>query len=251
MEERMQAGQEEEAASSADLAALERRLAKLEGDRKDGWDKFQILTSMLLPIALALAGYSFSRAIADAQRSSEDRRALSSQAVAEASMHVSQAELVATFMKSLLSQDRAEKELAVRAVLLALPEAGPQLVAAVEVGSTDAQTRQVAKKALDERRDKLVNDIYAANGDVQKKATEQLMLGFREDPALIETLAREAQDHRNNHSGLYNSAVVMQAVPSQQLQAKPNEVHRFSEIAKQGGSQTQALVQQIEQRSSK
>src|SRR5215475_14148709 len=108
-EERMQAAHKDEAASSADLAALERRLAKLEGDRKDGWDKFQIMTSMLLPIALALAGYFFSRALADAQRTSEERRALSSQAVAEASMHVSQAELVATFMKSLLSQDRAEK----------------------------------------------------------------------------------------------------------------------------------------------
>ena len=96
-------------------------------------------------------------------------------------------------MKSLLSSDAVEKELAIRAVLLALPESGPQLVAAVRTGSGDQKTRAAA--------------------------------------------------------GVYNSAMVLQAMPAAQLQAKQNAVAQFTEIASTHDPRTLALVQQIHQKS--
>src|SRR4051794_38872158 len=101
------------------LKELEERLAGLEGrGGKDRWDKFQILATLLIPAAVAFAGYYFSNAMADAQRESEEQHAQASQVVAEASTRVSQAELISTFMKSLLSDNRAEKTLAIKAVIL-------------------------------------------------------------------------------------------------------------------------------------
>src|SRR5207244_2546497 len=162
--------------------------------------------------------------LADSQRASEERRAQASQAI-------NQAELVATFMKSLLSSDAVEKELAIRAVLLALPESGPQLVAAVRTGSGDQKTRAAAGAALDARKDQLVQDIYASDDSVRKQASEQLTLGFRNDPSLVDTLVREAQRQSSNAAGVYNSAMVLQAMPAAQLQAKQNAVAQFTEIA--------------------
>jgi hypothetical protein len=239
---------------------FEERLAKLEQGTKDRWDKFQIIAALLIPAAVAFAGYYFSnalaraqtdsaKALAAAQLASEERRAQASQAVSEASMHVSQAELVATFMKSLLSTNRAERDLAIRAVLLALPEAGPQLVAAVQSGALDSETREVAETALRQRRDRLVNDLYAADDSVRQKAAEDLVLGFRSDPALIDTINREAQRNRDNANGIHKSTVVLQAVPTQQLQAKQAAVQAFTDLAKQGGEQTKALAGEIQLRS--
>src|SRR5262245_13150573 len=231
------------------LQGIEKRLAKLEERGKDHWDKFQIVASLLIPAAVAVAGYYFSEALskaqtasarlmADAQRLSEEQRAQASQMVAEASMHVTQAQLVASFMQPLLSNNRAEKELAIRAVLLALPEDGPRLVDAVRTGAADSQTRALAEVALNDRRDKLVEDVYAADTQVRQKATAQLVQGFRQDPSLVDSLAREAQRHSDNTTGVLNSAVVLQSMPTEQLKARQHGVRQFVQVANQGSQQT-------------
>jgi hypothetical protein len=234
------------------LNVLEARLEKLEGSRKDGWDKFQIVATLLIPAAVAFAGYYFSQALADAQAqstraltesqtASEERRARSTAAI-------SQAELVATFMKSLLSTDAVERKLAIQAVQLALPEWGPKLLLALETGTGDATTRDEAAVALRQRREKLVEDVYADDVNVRQKATEQLVAGFGEDKLVVEAIAQKAERDTHNANGIYNSALVLKALPSAQLKANEAKVQQFVQIANQGGDKTKALAQQINQK---
>lgn len=236
------------------LAKLEQRLAKLEAGGKDRWDKFQILASLLIPAAVAFAGYYFSNALAGAQRDAEEQRARAEQVAAEqrvqaeqlateASMRISQAELISTFMRSLLSENRAEKELAIRAVILALPEAGPQLVAVIQVSSPDPETKRVARLALDERRERLVKELYAGEAQVRKAAAEKIVAGFRQDPGLVSQLAAEAEKQKDNPDGIYNSAVVLNEIPSERLQASPEKVRQFAKIAEQNGERTRRLME--------
>ncbi len=240
------------------LKSIEDRLDKLDmggagarAGRKDGWDKAQIAAqlaaSLLLPVALAAAGFHFSGALADAQIASEERREKASITIAESSVRVSQAELVATFMRSLLSADAPERELAIRAVLIALPEWGPQLVEAIGAASRDPQTRAVAAAAINERREELVEEVYAGDEAVQQEAASRLVAGFRQDPKLIDAIARGAERH-GDAGGASSATVVLQALPADKLQAKEAAVRKVTELAKQGDARAVERAAQIDQK---
>jgi len=231
------------------VAKLEERLAALEarGSDKDRWDKFQILAALLIPAAVAFAGYYFSNALADAQREAENHRAQASQMVAEASTRVSQAELISTFMKSLLSENRAEKALAIKAVILALPEEGPQLVMAIQISSPDQETRATAHAALVERRDKLVEDLHAPDEGARQHAQQALVAGFRQDPELAQQIVSSAEKHPEDGAGFVRSAEVLKAVPPQQV-ANPEVVKRLGKVAALHDEKARALFQQIKLR---
>jgi hypothetical protein len=228
------------------VAKLEARLAKLEarGNEKDRWDKFQILASLLIPAAVGFAGYYFSNALADAQREAEEHRAQASQELAEASTRVSQAELISTFMKSLLSENKAEKTLAIRAVILALPEEGPQLVRAIQTGSMDQETRVAARAALVERRDKLVEELHAGDEPSRQRAARALVAGFRQDPELAPQIVTAAEKHPGDEAGFVRSKEVLNAVPSEQV-ANPETVQRLGKYEELRDEKARALFQQV------
>jgi hypothetical protein len=227
------------------VAALEKRVAKLEKQGKDGWDKFQIVATLMIPAAVAFAGYYFSQALANAQTASSKALADSQQASeerrAQITAAISQAELVSTFMKSLLSADTAERNLAIQAVLLALPDSGPQLVAVLQ---NNVKTRDEAIVALRDRRTRLVDDVFAEDAGVRQQATDHLVAGFRNDPQVVDTIAQKAQNNASNANGIYSSALVLKALPTSQLRANQARVQQFVQIANQR-EKTQALGEQI------
>lgn len=236
------------------LTSIEDRIAKLEGRAgKDGWDKVQIAAqlaaSLLLPLALTAAGFYFSGALADAQIASEERREQASIVISESSMRVSQAELVSTFMRSLLSADTTERDLAIRAVLIALPDWGPQLVEAVGAASRDPQTQAVAAAAINERREQLVEEVFAGDEAVQGEAASRLATGFRHDPRLVDAIARGADRHRGNARGGYKAALVLRALPADRLRAKQAAVRKVTDLARQGGAEAKELAAELDQRS--
>lgn len=232
--------------------ALVELKSRLASRGKDPWEKAEVIVgavgSLLIPLAVFLAGTYFSNALAAAQMESEERRDEASLAIAEGSMHVSQAQLIATFMKPLLSPDGPERKLAIRAVLLALPAAGPELVKVIEESATDPQVQQAAAAALAARREELVKSVYAGDQAVQEKAADSLVLGFRHDPQLVEAIAREAQRQNDNAAGLYNSARVLRALPAEELQKKRAAVQRFTRIARRGGNRAQVVAEELDKK---
>jgi len=239
--------------SADQLQRLEDRIARLEkAPVKDRWDKVQIavhvLAALLIPLALALAGHYFSTALAEAQIASEERREQASIAIAESSMRVSQAELIATFMRSLLSPDATERQLAIRAVLLALPEAGPQLVAQVQAASDDPAIKTAAAAALDERREALVRDVYAGDEAVREQAAADLVMGFRRDPKLVDAITRESERHGRNRRGMYSAGLVLEAVPADRLQSRRAAVRKFTDLARRGDERSRQLAARIDEK---
>jgi hypothetical protein len=237
-----------------DLQDIAARLERLESaaGKKDFFDKLQIYGqlagALLIPVALAVAGYLFSSALAGAQIESEERREQASIAIAEASVRVSQADLIATFMRSLLSSDAAERELAIRAVLLALPDAGPELVAAVRDSSKDPQTTSVATAALAERRQELVTDVVSGDEAVQERASRQVM-GFRRDPKLVDAIAVEAERQPGNPKAAYNAGVLLRSLPPEQLRSRRAAIRRITvRLARSGDARAQALAAEIDRK---
>src|SRR6185436_16953401 len=107
------------------VAQLERKLG--EGKRKDSWDKFQIVAALLIPAAIAFSGFQFSRATSAAQIESASRLAELNRSFQVIDARVKQAAILSSFMEPLLSTEPSRKRLAIRAVLIALPDDGPGL----------------------------------------------------------------------------------------------------------------------------
>ena len=121
------------------ISILEDEVKKLKNEKKDPWDVLQILGGLFIPAAIAFAGWQYSVAMKDAeiksstkiaklQIESSEQKAEFEQRISETNARVSQAGLVASFLKSLLSKEEAEQKLAIEAVLIALPAEGPRLV---------------------------------------------------------------------------------------------------------------------------
>jgi len=96
-------------------------------NKKDVWDRLTALATILVPAAIALAGYFIAQGLKQAELSSEEKRAERSSSIAEANTKIAQASLINTMMKSLTSSSPQERKLAVEAALIALPEHGPVL----------------------------------------------------------------------------------------------------------------------------
>src|SRR5215475_10378061 len=122
-----------------------------ETTNKDVWDRVTALSTILVPAAIALAGYFISEGLKQAEISNEAKRAEQTQAIALANTKIAQATLVNTLMKSLTSSNPQERKLAVEAVLIALPEEGPALVRPIAQSDEDKTVQAAAKTSLDQR----------------------------------------------------------------------------------------------------
>jgi len=122
------------------IADLEKELHRLQADLdklrkkpKDMWDRVQVLSALLVPLAIAFAGFVFSQSSKQAEIE-----------VAEKNAKVSQAQLIHTFLDPLTSEDSQKRKIAVEAVLMALPEDGPRLVSLVQSTDPDKSVREFA-----------------------------------------------------------------------------------------------------------
>lgn len=126
------------------VASLEKKLADLKRNRKDGWDKVQILIAFLVPVAIAFVGYVYSQSTKEAEIK-----------IAETNAKVAQAQLVHSFTDALTSPEPDKRKLAIEAVLLALPDDGTRLVQTVKQFDPDAGVRAFASQRLG------ATDLYA------------------------------------------------------------------------------------------
>lgn len=208
---------------------------------KDWWDKLGVVTSMLgsllVPLAIAFAGFWYSESASESQRRSDE-------AAASAQLQISRAELIGTLMKSLLSQNKLERELAIAAIESTLPDDAPALLRAIRESDSDDATKAVASAALARRREELIKDIHDAEPNIRRKATERLVRHYKEDPGLAKALVEDAERHPEDADGIHNAAVVLGAIPVEQLKAEREVVNRFKSLADATGDRTQRLFDQ-------
>jgi hypothetical protein len=110
------------------LIATEKRIDELKKKPKDFWDIFQIVATLLIPASITLAGYWYSEAQKQAEILSSENIAAQQRDTSLMQVRVGQAQLISTFMESLLSEKPQRQKLAIEGVLVALPEEGPRLV---------------------------------------------------------------------------------------------------------------------------
>ena len=111
---------------------------------KDIWDKFSIISSVLIPISISIIGIVYSTSMKEAEISvSKDNIN-----IAKISAKVEQAKLVHLFLEGLTSEDEAIKKLAIKSVLMALPEEGIELVEVLSVSDVSKNIREFSEREI-------------------------------------------------------------------------------------------------------
>jgi hypothetical protein len=209
------------------LQQLEKRLAGLEQKGKDGWDKFQIIATLLIPASIALVGYYYSNAMKDAEIKSSREMADQQNATSKISAKVGQAQLVSSFMEALVSDNPQKQQLAVGAILLALPEEGPKLVAVVSQSSPNQDVRRFARDSLDQRRAQLIEGIFDSDKSVRISSTQELLAGWHSDQGLVPSLLEAAARHPESQDGIVNTLVLLESIDKNLLLKHETEIRSF------------------------
>lgn len=214
--------------------------------KKDVWDRLTSLATILVPAAIALAGYFISNGMKEAELTSQERLAAQSQSIAVANTKIAQANLINTMIKSLTSPDAQERKLAVQAVLIALPEQGPVLVRTVAEFDQDPGVKVAARNSLDQRIGTLIRDLYSDSPNERVAAAQDIIQGWREEPDAVKALVDYAAAHPENSNGIYNTIVVLNDFAAPALEKHKQQVLDITSTAKTIGPKTEAKAKILE-----
>lgn len=223
------------------LTEIEDELRELKGKRKDNWDKLAITSSVLIPLAIAAVGGTYSYF---SQRS--DTQIAIVQAAAESKLK--QAELVSKFFEPLTGSDPYRRELAVQSLLIAAKDYGPILVRnAYETAPTE-EAASYAKNALNERRDTIIREMFDTDPESRKEAYTQLLASWGSDESLIEALISYGSANQSNANGIYNTLVLLSHMNVDVIKTKTDNILAFAKLVENNGPKTKKRVNVLRER---
>jgi hypothetical protein len=233
------------------LTELEVRLALLESEKdkgKDKWDIFNIIASLLIPASIAFSGYYFSNAMKQAEIDSSEALAARQAQIAIINAKVGQAELISEFLEPLTGENEQKKRVAIRGILIALPEDGPQIVNAVSESDPNAEIQEYARSELDLQREQLIRRAFDDEKPVRIAATTDLIRGWSRDVKLVPDLIAYANQHLSHKSGVINTLVILQNVDINSLRGHHEAVLAFTERVRPNGPQTAEHADKVKAR---
>ena len=249
---------EEKADLEQKIISLVERVEALESDKKDIWDKLNIIGSLLLPVAIASITVAFSfvelrvnQSNNNNQQELEEKRNASDRAIAsidaDASKRqadVSQGQTISDLIEPLLKNDSPEQKLAIEAVRIALkpedasnllnllsslqPETQPILLEAARQAEEDAQAQRIQEIQ------RLVDQIFGPDRNLRRAATSQLTeldkrpLDESLVPMLLDTVRREP----DNYFGIVNTLFILSKVEDSPFQANSQQIRELVDSAR-------------------
>jgi hypothetical protein len=236
---------------------LEERVKKLEDSKgkKDIWDILGILTSFLIPLSIFFAGYFLSESERRAKLSQQEKEIQ----LAEIKSKVDQAQLVSIFLEALVDTNAYKRQLAIKSILLALPEKGEEIVKTISENDPNESVKKYAEQSLIENRNKrireeLIQQIFDKNKQTRLSATNQLIQNWNNNEmivnGLIEYASKRLDNAPENMSGIINTIVVLNNVEAPLLKNNAERVLNFIEMIEglEERKQTQEYLETLKKR---
>jgi hypothetical protein len=232
------------------LAAVEKKIDELKKRPKDPWDIFQIVATLLIPASITFVGYYYTENQKRAEIQNSANIAAQQSANSLMQVKVGQAQVVATFMESLVSDKPQKQHLAIAAVLVALPDDGPRLVKILSEDSSQPKSQAVALTLLDQRRSSLIRDLLGIDKPARIVATTELSRGWQTDDKLIGELLQSARAHMDNGPGLIDVLTVLENVSPTILSGHQADVDDFTKTLLKAypGAEAQGHVDAVKSR---
>ena len=176
---------------------------------------------LLTPLAVAYFGYMLSHSLDQAKLAMDSAKADSEIRSAEVASRVNKVKIISDFMEALSGLDALKRELAIKAILIALPDEGPDLVRTIALGRNapaaspvgrvptstpvDTTPQAAAQDALAVRRDQLIAALFADAKPTRLSAFAAFQAGWSQDETVIQPLVAYALRNLANKSGVVNT----------------------------------------------
>lgn len=209
------------------IAKLEAEVSRLKDKGKDGWDRFSIFMSALVPLAIAGVGGSYSYFSQKAETEIAEIRS-------QAESRIKQAELVSKYFEPLTGTNEKKRQFAVDSLLVAAPDYGPVLVRVV-AETAPAAAAAYATSALSGRRDVLIRQMFGDDPSQRKNAYEQLLSAWGDDDSLVTAVITHGLSDRTNGNGIYNALVLLSHMQRETIRKKKAEILEFSRAIEDSG----------------
>jgi hypothetical protein len=225
------------------LQELDKRVAATA--QKDIWDRFSQIGPILITLAVAAGGWVVTDMMKRMDVNATQRQMVIQENTSRMSTRVSQAQLVSTFLAPLLGNDPDAQKLAIKALLIALPEEGPDLVQTLSSTTNDAEIQQFAQAALDDRRANLVDELFSADDDLRSSAQIELAHGWVRDPQLVDDVLKAARQDMDNHAAINAALSVLYSMDEDLLNQHQSDIASLLAEGKGWDAATKTIAEQL------
>jgi hypothetical protein len=156
--------------------------------------------------------------------------------------------LVANFFEALLSDDPKRKKLAIKAVLIALKDEGPELVKIVEESEDASEIKSFAKTTLDAKRIDLLEQLFSETKAYRIQAYNDFVSGWKNDSKMAWEIVKYGKSHINNQDGVYNALVTLSHMNTAALSSYKEDILEFSKQAEANGEKTKERSNKLRSR---
>lgn len=190
------------------LDGLEDAIAELTKCPKDNWDKFQIISALMIPAAITFIGIVFSFSMKQAEIQSSQTIAEGNLAVAKTNAKVAQAQLIHSFVDELTQKDPGKRLLAVSAVKLALGEDGAKLLESVGKTDPDPAVRSEASEWITDLWRPLIPKLFSDVPAIRSDTTMELLELGSSETGIVELVAATI-NHKDVTPGVLSALYII------------------------------------------
>ena len=238
------------------LDRLEKIEEKVSREKKDFWEIVQILTPILIPVAIAFVGWYFTNQHNHNQLELQKRNSENQQQIALINSTVGQSSLIKDFLPHLNSSDSTERNIALIAILYAAPAPGKEIVDKI-AQSDDAASSKVANDALKVKRNDLVNNLFSFTKSDRLVAANEITQNWRTDPMMVHDMLTKTESCLTNtnefvdcQNGVINSIIVLRNFPIEVLKTHEPKIRELIALIPEGHkntlSQSSALLEAMQ-----
>lgn len=208
------------------LDNIEKKLS----NKKSFWDKLQILTPILIPLAIAFVGWYYTNQHNHYQLKLQEKNNENQLQVAMINSTVGQSSLIKDFIPHLNSNDSSEQNIALVALLYAAPAPGKEIVDIIANSSTN-NASGIATDALANKRKDLVNNLFSFQKHNRLIAANEIISNWTSDPLIINELITKAKSCLESDNslidcsnGVFNVIIILQKFPPEMLKIHEKEI---------------------------
>lgn len=200
--------------------------------RRDRLDPLELLSKIMLPLAIAVASgmFSYVKWTTDQQQTRQRRHGDSIAAVAQQRLAVSQ--MVNTFVPSLTSEKPSERILALQAIAYSDSALGQALSAAVSQADPDSAVRDAATAVRLAPQFPFLADVeqvFAEAPTARIAATRALISTWKSDTTMVSALLEAAARNPTNADGLFNTITILRSVTPEARDARRQAILQFTD----------------------
>lgn len=239
------------------IREIEKEISSIKSNRKkDGWDVLQVFGGMLIPLAIAYAGWEYSASMKEAEIESastianlqlkfSEQKEISNQRISEVNARVGQAGLIASFLEPLLSDDPKRQKIAIEAVLIALPDDGLKLVKVVERSDKSDAIKAFASDSIINHRNKLLAGFFSVEASVRRDSYARLYGAYSDDSSIILDLIEKSRNNASNYDSAVNVLAFLSEMNGDLLKPYIGEIIEFTDDIKENGPKTRERIRKL------